>query len=113
MCLTGRLRRPLRHVSENAWPQRRTRSIESTIGLLIFLELVDRRGRPSMAGLHYPIDARPADAERLGDCPISRRLTAACENKGRCKSGKRAGHGPPVAPPPDKDALALPFAWTL
>src|SRR5260221_13716978 len=67
MCLTGRLRRPLRHVLENAWPQRRTRSIESTIGLLIFLELVDRRGRPSMAGLHYPIDTRPADAERLGD----------------------------------------------
>src|SRR5260370_16867958 len=100
MCLTGRLRRPLRHVSENAWPQRRTRSIESTIGLLIFLELVDRRGRPSMAGLHYPIDARPADAERLGDCPISRRLTPACENKSRLKSANRPAPHPPPSPPP-------------
>jgi len=27
---------------------------------MIFLELVDRRGRPSMAGLHHPTHARPA-----------------------------------------------------
>jgi len=66
-----------------------------------------------MAGLHYPIYTRPADAERFGDCPISRRLTAASENKGRCKSGKRAGHDPPVARPPGKGARALLCDWTL
>src|SRR5260370_1703586 len=94
MCITGRLRRPLRHVLENAWPQRRTRSIESTIGLLIFLALVDRWGRPSMAGLHYPIYTRPADAERFGDCPISRRLTAASQNTGSCKVGQAHADSP-------------------